>query len=114
VRNAPEAGTIAAMEPGRFDDVEIRFVEDPEPPRRAPSLRRRMTVAMTATILGAGVLAAGASALTESEQAARGAASEGKAPSVQRNHNGVPFTRSGHRCHRGEGRNAGFLSQSDL
>ena len=114
MRNRPEPGTIGGMEPGRFDDVEIRFVEEPEPPRRPPSLRRRMTVAMTATIVGAGVLAGGASALTGSEQSARGAASEGKAQSVQRNAHGVPFMRNGHLCHRGEQRRSSSLSQSDL
>ena len=114
MQNRPEAGTIGVMEPGRFDDVEIRFVEEPEPPRRPPSLRRRMTVAMTATIVGAGVLAAGASALTGSEQAAKGAASEGKMQSVQRNENGVPFKRNGHLCHRGENRRSTGLTPSDL
>ena len=74
------------MAPDRFDDVDIRFMEDdPEPPRRAPSLRRRMTVALSAWILAAGVLAAGASALTgSSDEAAAGPKAGGKPRSAQR------------------------------
>ena len=84
------------MAPDRFDDVDIRFMEDdPEPPRRAPSLRRRMTVALSAWILAAGVMAAGASALTgSSDDAAAGAAK------VSRNADGVLFKRDGRKCDR--------------
>jgi hypothetical protein len=101
------------MEPGRFDDVDIRFVEDPEPPRRPPSLRRRMTVALTAWILAAGVLAAGASALTGSDDSA----AAGKAAGVSRNAEGVPFVRDGHECHAGKAHRMGGssrLSPSDF
>jgi hypothetical protein len=88
------------MAPDRFDDVDVRFMEDePEPPRRAPSLRRRMTVALSAWILAAGVLAAGASALTSSsDSAAAGAAKAGD--SVSRNADGVLFKRDGRDCDR--------------
>jgi hypothetical protein len=102
------------MEPGRFDDVDIRFVEEPEPPRRPMSLRGRMTVALTATIVGAGVLAAGASALTGSEQAAKGAASGSKMHGMQRDASGTPFVKDGHKCRRGESRRSSTLSASDL
>jgi hypothetical protein len=84
------------MEPGRFDDVDIRWMEDPEPPRRPPSLRRRMGVALSAWIIAAGVLAAGASALTGGNQEAN----IGKTQS--RTAEGVPFVRDGHVCHRGD------------
>jgi hypothetical protein len=46
----------------RFDDVEFRIVEDPEPPKR-PRRRRRWVLALTACALTTGALAAGASAL---------------------------------------------------
>jgi hypothetical protein len=85
------------MEPGRFDDVDIRWMEDPEPPRRPPSLRRRMGVALSAWIIAAGVLAAGASALTGGNQEAN----IGKA-TQSRTAEGVPFVRDGHVCHRGD------------
>jgi hypothetical protein len=49
------------MPPDRFDDVEIRIIDAPEPqPRR----RRRWVAAGVGTLLAAGALAAGASALT--------------------------------------------------
>jgi len=83
------------MEPGRFDDVDIRWMEDPEPPRRPPTLRRRMAVALSAWIIAAGVLAAGASALTGSNQ-------EAAIGSGMQSHTakGTPFVKNGHVCHR--------------
>lgn len=104
------------MEPGRFDDVDIRYLEDPEPPRRHSSLRRRMTVALSAWILAAGVLAAAASAITNDSG---NAAAAGKAAKEQRlsERNGVPFMRDGHECRAGKShrdrRSTGF-SPSDL
>jgi hypothetical protein len=86
------------MAPDRFDDVDIRFMEEPEPPRRPPSLRRRMTIALSAWILAAGVLAAGASALTASDESAAGAAKAGA--KVSRNADGVLFKRDGRNCDR--------------
>jgi hypothetical protein len=68
-------GTIArydpAMEPDRFDDVEFRVLESPEPPPRPPRRRRhgRWVFAMGVAAVTAGALAAGASALTDSAQA---------------------------------------------
>jgi hypothetical protein len=85
------------MAPDRFDDVDIRFMEDePEPPRRAPSLRRRMTVALSAWILAAGVLAAGASALTDSSDGAAAA----KAGAAESARSADGFKRDGHKCDR--------------
>jgi hypothetical protein len=59
------------MEPHRFDDVDIRIVEEPEEPR-APRRSRRIgpaLLAVTAAISLTGSLAAGASALTSTAQA---------------------------------------------
>jgi hypothetical protein len=88
-----------------FDDVGIRFMDDPEepaPPRRPASLRKRMTIALSAAILAAGVLSAGASALTGSEESA-GSRAGGSGATVEHNAEGVPFVRDGHKCHRGMG-----------
>jgi hypothetical protein len=100
-------------EPGRFDDVDIRFVEEPEPPRRHPSLRRRMTVALSAWILAAGVLAAAASAITDSGGTA---AKAGKAAAAEQRYNGIPFKRSGGECEAGRGhrRSSTGYSQSNF
>ena len=59
------------MEPSRFDDVEIRIVEEPVEPR-APRRPRRVgpaVLAITAALALTGSLAAGASALTSTAQA---------------------------------------------
>jgi hypothetical protein len=59
------------MEPDRFDDVELRVLESPEPPPRPPRRRRhrRLVFALGVSLVTAGALAAGASALTDSAQA---------------------------------------------
>ena len=59
------------MEPNRFDDVEIRIVEEPVEPR-TPRRPRRVgpaVLAVTAALALTGSLAAGASALTSTAQA---------------------------------------------
>jgi hypothetical protein len=59
------------MEPNRFDDVDIRIVEEPEEPR-APRRSWRVgpaLLAVTAAVALTGSLAAGASALTSTAQA---------------------------------------------
>jgi hypothetical protein len=59
------------MEPNRFDDVEIRIVEEPVEPR-APRRPRRVgpaVLALTAALALTGSLAAGASALTSTAEA---------------------------------------------
>ena len=86
-------------------------VDEVGAPRRPPSLRRRMTLALSAWILAAGVLAAGASALTGSEDAAAGA----KAAKLDAN--GVPFKRDGRECrggHEGGERSPSAYSPSDF
>jgi hypothetical protein len=59
------------MEPNRFDDVEIRIVEEPVEPRE-PRRSWRVgpaVLALTAALALTGSLAAGASALTSTAQA---------------------------------------------
>jgi hypothetical protein len=102
-------------EPGRFDDVDIRFVEEPEPPRRHSSLRRRMTVALSAWILAAGVLAAAASALTESNNGSA-AGKAAKSATAERYH-GTLFKRDGRECRAGKAHRSSSstaYSQSDF
>jgi hypothetical protein len=55
----------------RFDDVEFRVLESPEPPPRPPRRRRghRWAVVLTLMAFTVGALAAGASAFTDSAQA---------------------------------------------
>jgi hypothetical protein len=50
------------MEPDRFDDVELRVIE--EPIQRGPRRTTRWALAVIAGVLSAATLAAGASALT--------------------------------------------------
>ena len=69
------------MEPNRFDDVEIRIVEEPVEPR-APRRPRRVGPAVLAVIAAlalTGSLAAGASALTSTAQAPTRAAEKSAA-----------------------------------
>ena len=89
------------MEPNRFDDVEIRIVEEPVEPREPRRTRRvgPAALAMVATLALTGSLAAGASALTSTAQAPTRAV-EKSSHSVQQGH------RWGKRhglCHKGEG-----------
>jgi hypothetical protein len=87
------------MEPDRFDDVESTILEAPAPRERNP-LRRRVALVMTAGLVLAGGMAAGADALTTS-----GDESAQAAPKVQ--HRGwTTYAPSGHPCHRGEHRRA--------
>jgi hypothetical protein len=53
--------------PDRFDDVEFRMLEQPEPPER-PRLRRWTLTALSA-VLAVGLFAGGASAVTSEERA---------------------------------------------
>jgi hypothetical protein len=90
------------MEPNRFDDVEIRIVEEPLAAARKPRSQRRLghaAIAVTAAVTLAGSLAAGASALTSTAQAPT-------RPAQAERHHGW----GGHHglCHRGEG-NRGSL-----
>jgi hypothetical protein len=63
-----ERSTIPGVEPDRFEDVAFRMLEQPEPPRRRPRLRRWMLGGVAAA-MAAGALAAGASALTSGDPA---------------------------------------------
>jgi hypothetical protein len=87
------------MEPDRFDDVESTILEAPAPRERNP-LRRRVALVMTAGLILAGGMAAGADALTTSGNEAAQAA-----PKVQ--HRGwTTYAPLGHPCHHGEHRRA--------
>jgi hypothetical protein len=59
------------MEPNRFDDVDIRIVEEPSEPRipRRPRRVGPAVLAVTAALSLMGSLTAGASALTSTAQA---------------------------------------------
>ena len=54
------------MESDRFDDVDFRMIEEPEPAR--PPRRRRRGLAAVAAIVVAGGLAAGASAIASPDE----------------------------------------------
>jgi hypothetical protein len=59
------------MEPDRFDDVELQVLEAPV--ARGPRRGTRWVIALVASVLTAGALAAGASALTGSDDDAAAA-----------------------------------------
>ena len=71
MRIGTKRGTIRAMEPNRFDDVDTRIVEEPveRAPRRTPGRVGPAVLAVTAALALTGSLAAGASALTSTAQA---------------------------------------------
>ena len=85
------------MEPNRFDDVDVRIVEEPVPapaPRRGPPSRLgHAALAVIAAVTLAGSLAAGASALASTAQAPT------RAPAQAQRHHGW----GGHHglCHKG-------------
>jgi hypothetical protein len=56
------------VEPDRFDDVELRMIEEPEYPR-GPRRATRWALGGVAALLTAGAMAAGAWALTGSDEA---------------------------------------------
>jgi hypothetical protein len=66
---------MPAVGPDRFDDVEFRMLEQPEPPGR-PRLRRWTLTALSA-VLATGLFAGGASALTAEERAPAAKQAEG-------------------------------------
>jgi hypothetical protein len=92
------------MEPDRFDDVASRIVEGPEPPRRRSRRPRRWALVVAASVLTAGALAAGASALTGSGDDRRAPAARKAPAKVSHTADGVPYVRSGPECRAGEGR----------
>jgi hypothetical protein len=84
------------MPPDRFDDVEFRIIDAPEPrPRRG----RRWAAAGAATVLAVGALAAGASALTGGDDTPPAAAPPTK--DTQQFHH--RFGHRGHGCHHHDG-----------
>jgi hypothetical protein len=84
------------MPPDRFDDMEFRIIDAPEPgPRRG----RRWVAAGAATILAVGALAAGASALTGGDDATPPAAAP-PATDTQFHHG---FRDHRHGCHHHDG-----------
>ncbi len=93
------------MEHDRFDDVEFRITEAPEPPPR----RGRWVVAGVATLVATGMLAAGAWALTSpgSEPVAK------PAPNIHYNADGVPVSRHGRECMAGKGHHGARHSERD-
>lgn len=66
------------MEPNRFDDVEIRIVEEP-PPAKQPRRLGHAAIALTAAAVLTGTLAASATALTSTAQAPTRAAEQSSA-----------------------------------
>jgi hypothetical protein len=89
---------MPAVGPDRFDDVEFRMLEQPEPPGR-PRLRRWTLTALSA-VLATGMFAAGASALT-GEERAPAAKSEGWESYVP-----LGGKKGGRDCERGKHRGA--------
>jgi hypothetical protein len=91
------------MEPDRFDDVESRILEGPEPPRPRPRRGRRWALALTGAALLAAGMTAGTTALGDSsaKPAARPAAAP--SPHVTYDADGVPVVKSGPECHAGQG-----------
>ena len=71
------------MEPNRFDDVEVRIVEEPAAPRAPKRTQQRRlghaAVALTAVAVVTGTLAASATALTPAAQAPTKAAKQSSA-----------------------------------
>jgi hypothetical protein len=84
------------VEPDRFDDVELRMIEEPDDPR-GPRRVTRWAIGVVAAMLTAGAMAAGAWALTGSDDAAAVPVAK---PSVQRVHSGDAAWRGEHPCGR--------------
>jgi hypothetical protein len=91
----------------RFDDVEFRIVEAPEPAPR----RRRRGFAVVAAVLVAGGLAAGASALASSDEPA--ATPAAKPTKVFHTSDGDRSLRRGHGCRHGGKRDHSRRSAPD-
>ena len=86
------------MPPDRFDDVNFRFLEQPEPPSppRRPRRRGRRAVVALTGMLAVGALAAGAS-VGAADPARSPAADKGELK-VVRGSDGVPVRRGGRGC----------------
>jgi hypothetical protein len=93
---------MATVEPERFDDVEFRVVEGPDPPRRPPRIRRGV-LALGAGLLAAGALAAGASALGGGEeQKAADTAPVKPRTNIMYTDRGTPYAHDGRECEAGK------------
>ena len=89
------------MEDDRFDDVEFRVMECPDPPRRPPRMRR-WVLALAGGVLAAGALAAGASALGGGEdRQARETAPPKPRTNIMYTDRGTPYARDGRDCEAG-------------
>jgi hypothetical protein len=90
---------MAGMEPDRFDDVEVRFLHDPDAPQQPPRRRRRWVAGAVAAALVAGGFAAAASA-------GGGSTEDAAVPAAKKNvvwpDDGVPHMRDGKPCKAGE------------
>jgi hypothetical protein len=84
------------VEPDRFDDVELRMIEEPEDPR-GPRRATRWALGIVAATLTAGTMAAGAWALTSSDDAPAVPVAK---PSVHRIHSSDAAWRGEHPCGR--------------
>ena len=84
------------MEPDRFDDVELHVIEEPEYPR-GPRRATRWALGVVAAALTAGAMAAGAWALTSSDDAPAVPAAK---PSVHRLQTDDAAWRGEHPCGR--------------
>jgi hypothetical protein len=84
------------MEPDRFDDVELQMLEEPEIPR-GPRRATRWALGVAAAVLTAGAMAAGAWALTSSDDAP---AVPSAKPAVHRVHMDDAAWRGDHPCNR--------------
>lgn len=97
------------MEPDRFDDVELHVFEEPEDPR-GPRRATRWAIGAVAAMLSAGAMAAGAWALTGSDDPAPPPA---KPAAVHRIHTDDAAWRGVHPCgrqHRSESSGASAAS----
>jgi hypothetical protein len=84
------------VEPDRFDDVELLMIEEPEDPR-GPRRATRWALGIVAATLTAGTMAAGAWALTSSDDAPAVPAAK---PSVHRIHSDGAAWQGEHPCGR--------------
>ncbi len=97
---------MAGMEPERFDDVEVRFLHDPDAPQQPPRRRRRWVAGVAAAALVAGGFAGAASA-------GGGSADDTAAPAAKKSlerwysEAGPPHMRDGKPCKAGE-RSGGY------
>jgi hypothetical protein len=83
------------MPPDRFDDVEFRILDAPDP-RRVGRHHRRWVAAGVASVLAAGALAAGASALGGSDDPAAAP------PAAAKERQFHPGVGRHHGCHHGD------------